>query len=155
MKLVHLLVVLLTLSSCIKDTTSVPEENTPVASEDRSIDQAIHTEVTPSTEQNVLQDSPEYAAKNKGELSIQDSETDYEMCFRALTDYYKAVWSGSEIKLDTFIENEYLKQYTQKKIQSQYDVYVKNNLTDSVENIRIGAWEVRIRSDPDAPKMPG
>jgi len=142
MKFAYLLVVLFTLTSCVKDTTSVQEKNTPVVSEDSSTGSAINTKVTPSTEQNVLQDSPEYVVKNEGELSVQDSETAYEMCVRALTDYYKAIWNGSDIELDTFIDNESLKQYTQKKIQSQYDVYVKNNLTDEVQNIEIGAWEV-------------
>jgi len=149
MKIAYLLVVLFTLSSCVKDTTSVHEKNTPVVSEDSSTDSAINTEITPSTEQNVLQDSPEYVAKNEGELSVQDSETAYEMCVRALTDYYKAVWNGSDIDLDTFIDNEYLKQYTQKKIQSQYDVYVKNNLTDKGQNIEIDAWEVEYTDDVD------
>jgi len=149
MKIAYLLVVLFTLGSCVKDTTSVHEKNTPVVSEDSSTDSAINTEITPSTEQNVLQDSPEYVAKNEGELSVQDSETAYEMCVRALTDYYKAVWNGSDIDLDTFIDNEYLKQYTQKKIQSQYDVYVKNNLTDKGQNIEIDAWEVEYTDDVD------
>ena len=106
MKFVYLFVVLFTLSACVKDTTSIDEKNTPAVSEDSSADSAIKTENTPSTEQNVLQDSPEYVAKNEGELSVEDSETAYEMCVRALTDYYKAVWNGSDIELDTFIDNE-------------------------------------------------
>ena len=68
------------------------------------------------------------------------------MCVRALTDYYKAVWNGSDIELDTFIDNEYLKQYTQKKIQSQSDLYGENN---QVKNIDIGAWEVEYTDDAD------
>ncbi|MED3576007.1 hypothetical protein [Cytobacillus praedii] len=122
-------------------------QNTPVVSRDSSTDSAINTEITPSTEENVLQDSPEYAANNEWELSIQDSETAYEMCVRALTDYYKAVWNGSDIELDTFIDNKNLKQYTQKKIQSQYDVNGKFN--DKVQNIEISAWEVEYTDDVD------
>lgn len=124
---------------------------TPVVSEDSSADRAINTEITPSTEQNGLQESPEYVAKNKGELSVQDSETAYEMCVRALNDYYKAVWNGSDIELDIFIDNDNLKQYTQKKIQSQYAVHVKNknNHTDKVQHIEIGAWEVEYTDDVD------
>lgn len=122
-------------------------QNTPVVSGDSSTDGAINTEITPSTEENVLQDSPEYVANNEGELSIQDSETAYEMCVRALTYYYKAVWNGSDIELDTFIDNENLKQYTQKKIQSRYDVYGKFN--DKVQNIEISAWEVEYTDDVD------
>lgn len=147
MKFTYLLVVLFTLSSCAKDSTSVHEKNTPVLSEESSTDSAIKTEITPNTERNVLQDSLEYVAKNEGELSIQDSETAYEICVRALTDYYKAVWNGSDIELDTFIDNEYLKQYTQKKIQSQYDVYAHYN--DKVQNVEIGDWEVEYMDDVD------
>jgi len=69
------------------------------------------------------------------------------MCVRALTDYYKAVWNGSDIELNTFIDNEYLKQYTQNKIQFQYDVYGKFN--DKVQNIEINAWEVESTDDVD------
>lgn len=121
--------------------------NTPVVSGDNSTDSTINTEIALSTEQKVLKDSPEYAAKNEGELSIQDSETAYELCVRALTDYYKAIWNGSDIELNTFIDNEYLKQYTRNKIQFQYDVYGKFN--DKVQNIEINAWEVESTDDVD------
>ena len=50
-------------------------------------------------------------------------ETAYEMCVRVLTDYYKAVWNGTDIDLDVFIENDNLKQYIEKKVQSQHDKY--------------------------------
>lgn len=132
MKFVYLLIIVFTLSSC-----------TPLVPEETSEDSAI----TPSTELNVLLNSPEYLPKNEEELSIQDSETAYEMCVRALEDYYKAVWNGTNIELDTVIDNENLKQYTQKKIQSQYDVYGKFN--DKVQNIKIGAWEVSYTDDTD------
>ncbi|MGE7272426.1 hypothetical protein ACQKK5_13330 [Brevibacillus panacihumi] len=114
-----------------------------------SANHAINTENTPSTEQSGLQDSAEDAAKNEGELSVQDTETAYEMCARALNDYYKAVWNGSVIELDAFIDNDNLKQYTQKKIESQYAVHVKNKQTDKVQNIEIGAWEVKYTDDVD------
>ena len=140
MKFVYLLVVLITMSSCVKDSTSVHEKNMPVISKDSNKDSAINREFTPTTEHNVFQDSPEYVAKNEVELSVNDSETAYEMCVKALTDYYKAVWNGSDIELDTFIENEYLKQYMQKKIHSQYAVYGKFN--DKVLSIEISDWEV-------------
>ena len=125
----------LLLVGCSQDKTiGNYDKNTPVVSEDSS------------TEQHVVPDSPEYLAKNEGELSVEDSETAYEMCVRALTDYYKAVWNGSDIELDTFIDNDHLKQYTQKKIQSQYNLYA--NLTkNSVQNLEIGAWEVEYSDD--------
>jgi hypothetical protein len=149
MKFAYLLVVLFTLSSCVNDNTNVREKKSPVVSEGSSTDSAINTDNSPKTEQNVLQDSPEYIAKNDGELSDHDYETAYEMSVRALTDYYKAVWNGSDIDLDTFIDNEYLKQYTKKKIQYQYDTHVENNLTDKVQNIEVGAWEVEYTDDVD------
>ncbi|WP_245827564.1 hypothetical protein [Paenisporosarcina indica] len=125
-------------------------QNTPVVSRDSSTDSPTNTVITSSTEENILQDSPEYVANNEGELSFQDSETAFEMCVRALTDYFKAVWNGSAIELDTFIDNENLKQYTQKKIQSQNDLYSAfTDSKDEVQNIEVGAWEVEYTDDVD------
>jgi len=149
MKHLYLLVILLfTLSSCEEVTTNEHDKNTHVVSGDTLTNNAINTETTPSTERSVLQDYPEYLAQNEGELSELDFETAYKMCERALTDYYKAVWNGSDIELDAFIENHNLKQYMQKKIQSQYDTY-KNLTSNSVQNIEIGAWEVEYTEDVD------
>ena len=102
----------------------IDEEPESVVLEEGSKDSAIINENTLSTERNVLQDSPGYVAKNERGLSIQDSETAYEMCVRVLTDYYKAVWNGSDIELGSFIDNENLKQYSQKKIQYQFDLHL-------------------------------
>ena len=143
LRLVYLLAVLFTLSSCVKDTTSVHEKNTSVASVDSSTDNVSNPDITLSTEQNVIQDPPEYVVKNEGGLSIEDAQTAYEMCVRALTDYYKAIWNGSDMELDTFIDNDNLKLYMQEKIQSQY------NPTDKVKNIEIGAWEVEYTEGVD------
>ncbi|MBW8351003.1 hypothetical protein K0H71_16375 [Bacillus sp. IITD106] len=133
------------LVSCDKDTTDVQNKNTPAVSEDNSTDSVINTEILPSKEQNKFQNSSAYLAKNENELSEFDFETAYEMCVKALTDYYKAVWNGTDIELDIFIENENLKKYTQKKIQSQYNVLTE----DSVEDIDIGAWEAEYTNDED------
>ena len=133
------------LVSCDKDTTSVHEKNTSVVSEDKRIDSVINTEILSGKKQDELQNSSDYFAKNENELSEFDFETAYEMCVKALTDYYKAVWNGTDIELDTFVENENLKKYTQKKIQSQYDVLTD----DSVEDIDIGAWEAEYTNDED------
>ncbi|WBL15768.1 hypothetical protein [Sutcliffiella sp. NC1] len=94
-------------------------------------------EKIPHTELEGLQDSPEYLAEDSRELSMQDSETAYEIVVNALTDYYRAIWSGSDIELSAFMENENLIQYTEKKIQSERKVYI----TEEV-NVEIGAWEV-------------
>lgn len=133
------------LVSCDKDTTSVHEKNTSVVSEDKRIDSVINTEILSGKKQDELQNSSDYFAKNENELSEFDFETAYEMCVKALTDYYKAVWNGTDIELDIFIENENLKKYTQKKIQSQYNVLTE----DSVEDIDIGAWEAEYTNDED------
>ncbi|MFA9557782.1 hypothetical protein ACERII_10790 [Evansella sp. AB-rgal1] len=142
-----LLVVLFTLSSCVKDTANEYENNTPLVSGDITIDSAINTEFTASAERNVLQNHPEYLAENEGEVSELDFEMAYEMCVRVLNDYYKAVWNGLEIELDTSINNDNLKQYTKKKIQSQHNV--KGKFNDNVQNIEIGAWEVDYTEDVD------
>lgn len=150
MKLAYLLVILLfALSACVKDTTAnVREKNTLAVSEENNAVNAIKAEVTPSTESITLDDFPNYLAKNEGELSELDFETAYEMCVRALTDYYKAVWNGSGIELDIFVDSNNLKQYKQMKIQSQYDLH--DNLTNnSVQDIEIGAWEVEYIDDVD------
>jgi hypothetical protein len=89
----------------------------------------------------------EYLAKNAKELSTDDIEIAYEMCVAALTGYYKAVWNGIDIDLDAFIENENLKQYTQKKVQSQHDLY--GGFNDPVKDIEIGDWEAEYRDDAD------
>ena len=79
--------VLVGCSSDIKNSNN--EKNTSVVSGDSSTDSSINTEITPSIEQNVLQDSPVYVAKREGKVIVQDSETAYEMCVKALIDYYK------------------------------------------------------------------
>ncbi|EST55051.1 hypothetical protein T458_08695 [Brevibacillus panacihumi W25] len=145
----------LILVGCSADKTNGSnEKNTPVVPGDSSEDHAINIEITPNTEGNVLQDSPEYVAKNEREISIQDAETAYEMCVRVLTDYYKAVWNGTDIELGVFIDNENLKRYTQKKIQYQFDLHSRHNLTDNVvKSVNIGTqgvdWEVEYTDDAD------
>ena len=92
-------------------------------------------------EDNVLQPPFKYEAKNEEKLSLDDSEMAYEMGVSALTDYYKATRNGSDIELDTFIDNENLKQYIQKKIQNQ------SSYDSKVKNIEIGDWEIEYKDD--------
>lgn len=140
----------LVLVGCSSDiTNSNNEKNTSVVSGDSSTDSSINSEITPSIEQNVLQDSPVYVAKREGKVIVQDSETAYEMCVKALIDYYKAIWNGSDIKLDTFIENDNLKQYMLIKIQSQYDLHSEFTDSNEVQNLDIGTWEVEYTDDVD------
>ncbi|MGE7841657.1 hypothetical protein ACQKNX_12760, partial [Lysinibacillus sp. NPDC093712] len=118
---------------------------------DSKVNNAINNEIIPS---NVLQDSPEYLAENEDGLTSQDSEMAYEMCMTVLTDYYKAIWNGSDIELGSFIESENLKRYTLKKIQYQYDLYLTHNDTNNlVESVDIGTqgvgWEAEFTDDVD------
>lgn len=69
------------------------------------------------------------------------------MCVSLLTDYYKAIQNSSNIELDTFIENENLEQYVQKKIQTQSDLY--SAFDDKVQNTEIGTWETKFIDDAD------
>lgn len=130
------------LSSC-----DVLEKKMPENSGNSNANGAINTE---NTEGYRSQDSLEYLAKDENELSEFDIETAYEMCVSALTEYYKAVWNGSDIILDTFINNESLKQYMLKKIQYQFDVNLKHNLTKNmVQDIHVGAWEAEFTDNED------
>lgn len=92
-------------------------------------------------EEDVLQEVPVYLAANENELSELDYEKAYELSARALTDYYYAIRNGIDIKLDTFIENENLKQYMKKKIE---DKYISDN---KVKNIEIYDWEIKYIND--------
>ncbi|MFS0688806.1 hypothetical protein AB1K89_06150 [Sporosarcina sp. 179-K 8C2 HS] len=107
-------------------------------------------ETMPSTKEDVVQNPPKYIVKNEGELSVQDSETAYELCVSVLNDYdyYRAIWNGSDIDLDAYIENENLKQYTQERVRSQYNLY--GHLDSKVKDIAIDdAWEVEFTDDAD------
>ncbi|SEK78198.1 hypothetical protein SAMN05518856_104328 [Paenibacillus sp. OK003] len=65
------------------------------------------------------------------------------MCAQALSEYYKAIWNGTDIDLDTYIDNENLKQYTHNKITSQYGLFLKNKLTyNQVTGVDIGVEKV-------------
>lgn len=132
--------VLVGCSGYVDENTSISEENNVVSAQNNNNN-------TQSSEQNVLKAPAEYLAENEVALSIQDSETAYEMCVRALADYYKAIWNGSDIELERFIENKNLKLYTQKKIESQYGVNA--HLNDPVKDIEIGTSEVEFTDDAD------
>ncbi|KOY16008.1 hypothetical protein AMS66_14155 [Paenibacillus xylanivorans] len=102
-----------------------------------------NTEISPSTKGDLSKVSSEFLAQNESDLSAWDFETAYKMCTEALSEYYKAIWNGSDIDFDTYIDNENLKQYTQKKVASQYDLFLKNKLTyNQVTSVDIGASQV-------------
>jgi hypothetical protein len=136
--------IVLMVAGCSHDKTI--DEKTSLDMEDSSANRVVNPEVTTSTVPNGVLDSHQYKAVNGDELSLNDSETAYEMCVHALTDYYKAVWNGSDIKLNEFITNENLKQYTQKKIQSQHALH--GDLS-KVKMIEIDNWEVAYTDDAE------
>lgn len=132
---------------CSQDKTDGEnKKNITVVLEDNSTKRAVNIEVAPGTDQNTVLDPPEYVAKHEDELSLQDSVTAYDLCVRALTDYYNAVWNDSDIELDTFIANDNLQNYTQKKIESQSELY--GNLS-KVKTIEIDNWEVKYTDDAE------
>ncbi|MFC9709411.1 hypothetical protein ACFTRD_14790 [Paenibacillus sp. NPDC056933] len=144
MKRAHLLlVVLFTLSACEQTNTSINEEDTAAVAGDIQAKDAKNTEISLSTKGDLSKDSSDFLAEDKSGLSSWDFETAYKMCAEALSEYYKAIWNGSDIDLDTYIDNGNLKQYTRKKITSQYDLFLKNNLIHNrVTGVDIGAGKV-------------
>ncbi|WP_458461231.1 hypothetical protein [Paenibacillus sp.] len=138
-----LLVILFTLSACEQANISTNEDSIAVAAGDINVKDAKNTEISASTKGNLSKNSSEFLAEDESDLSAWDFETAYKMCAEALFEYYKAIWNGSDIDMDTYIDNENLKQYMQKKIASQYDLFLKNKLTyNLVTGVDIGASKV-------------
>ena len=90
-----------------------------------------------------LQETPVYLAANENELSEFDYEKAYELCVKALTDYYFAIRNNIEIDLNILIDNENLKQYMQKKIQYE------NRGFEKVKTIEMGEWKIEYKEDAD------
>lgn len=135
-----LLVFFFILSACDNGNNERP---IPVILGDINAKDAIYTEHLPITKGNLPKDSTDFLAEDESSLSVWDYETAYKMCTKVLSEYYKAIWNGSDIDLDTYIDNENLKQYMQKKITSQYDLFLKNKLTNNmVIGTDIGARKV-------------
>ncbi|MFF2015769.1 hypothetical protein [Paenibacillus sp. NPDC058177] len=127
-----LLVILFTLSACDQANTSTNENNTAVIAGDINVKDATNTEVSPITVGDLSKESSEFLAEDESDPSVSNFETAYKMCTEALSEYYKAIWNGMDIDLDTYIDNEKLKQYMHTKITSQYELFLKNNLTDNL-----------------------
>ena len=108
-------------------------------------DNPITGEIPPSQGQIGTPPAPLYAAKDEDELSIEDAETAVELSVDALTDYYKAVWNGTEIDLDRYIGNENLKQFMETKLQTEYKKY--GTLDSKVKELEIGDWEAKFTED--------
>ncbi|GAV14767.1 hypothetical protein [Paenibacillus sp. NAIST15-1] len=137
-----LLVLIFALSACNNAVGNTDEKNTPM---EVNVKVAKNTENSTITKENALKSSLEFLAEDKNGLSVWDYKTAYEMCEGALSAYYKAIWNGTDINLDAFFDNKSLKQYMQKKVTSQQELFRKNKLTDNlVTDIDVGARKVEL-----------
>ncbi|MFE4711595.1 hypothetical protein ACFRAM_12035 [Paenibacillus sp. NPDC056722] len=127
-----LLVILFTLSACEQANTNSSENNTAVVEEDINEKDAENTEVSPISKEDLSSDPSVSLAEDESDPSVWGFETAYKMCTEVLSEYYKAIWNGMDIDLDTYIDNENLKQYMHTKITSQYELFLKNKLTDNL-----------------------
>lgn len=146
---VLLVALLFILSACEEPIGK--EEATKLEVLDENKESEAVTLMKESNEENELQAPPDYISKKIDELSLEDSETAYALCMRALTDYYKAIWNGSEIDLGAFIQNENLKRYTETKINYHFDLFNKHNINDYplegvVDNQEVD-WVVKFTDD--------
>ncbi len=111
----------------------------------------VVAEIKSSNELKMVQGPPEYLARNIDSLSLEDADTAYALCMAAMTDYYKAIWNDIEIDLSSYIQNENLKRYTEKKIQYQMELfqdYTDDPVESVVENREV-KWEVEFNEDED------
>lgn len=148
MKRIYLLVVcLFVLSACDKDAADM-DSTSGLASTTTVVNENTYTidNIKP-TSQTVVNESvlKHFSAFDESELSAWDYETAYDMCKVALLEYYKAIWNGLATNFDTYIDNKNLNQYMNKKIESQYSVALKNNLSDNlVRSIDIGVEKAEL-----------
>ncbi|ASS68267.1 MULTISPECIES: hypothetical protein [unclassified Paenibacillus] len=130
-----LLALLVTLCGC----ESSDEKNSSASVENSSAKGNGSAAALPVTKEKGSTDPPGFSVDESG-LAGSDFETAYELCAKALSDYYKAVWNGSEIDLAAYIDNNSLNLYMEKKIAAQYELFLKNSLVDNrVTNVAIGA----------------
>lgn len=141
MKQVYLAVLslLLLLSACDKAPSNDPAKDTPAAVVEA--DGKAAAGALPSPKEAIPKAPLEFLAKDKDQLSSWDFETAYQMCTSALTDYYHAVWTGSDFNGDAYFVNEHLKQYMQAKISDEYGWLGKQV---SVTNINFGAEKIEL-----------
>lgn len=85
---------LLLLSACDKAPSNDPAKDTPAAVVEA--DGRAAAGASPSLKEAISKAPLEFLAKDEDQLSFWDFETAYQMCTSALTDYYYAVWTGSE-----------------------------------------------------------
>lgn len=138
------LILLLVLSACDTDTNNMKASDVPKV--ENSTTMVPPTDSVQSNSESKL--SPVFLAKDDKKLSVQDYETAYEMTTTALSQYYKAIWNNAEFDADAYFSNENLKQYTNKKIEDQYDLALKHDLTSNiVTNVEFESDEVKLVDD--------
>ncbi|MDR0268177.1 hypothetical protein [Paenibacillus sp.] len=139
-----LFVFLFALSACNNAVENIDEKNTPVTGV--IVKEDANTENSTTTKEDTINTTLDFLVEDKDGLSDRDYQTAYEMCVSALSDYYKAMWNDTDINLDTYFDNNNLKQYMQKKITSQHDLYRKPTPTNLVTDIDIEAYKVKLVS---------
>ncbi|KQY87526.1 hypothetical protein ASD24_06650 [Paenibacillus sp. Root52] len=149
MKQVYLLFLLLImLSAC----TNVNEDNEELVRPVTDVQQEVinpENQTTAITE-NTPNTPSTFVALGPNSLSVRDFESAYAMCVSALTAYYKATWNGSEFDVNTYLDNDNLKQYMQAKIDSQHELFLQNNLTDNtVTGLKAGVEKAEFHDEGD------
>ncbi|WP_427181597.1 hypothetical protein [Paenibacillus sp. TC-CSREp1] len=141
--LLFILVIVFTLSACQETDLNmgISEESTAVAAGDNHTE---NDEVSDSLlSENKSNDSSNFLTIEPNNLSTLDFEKAYKLCTEALSEYYKSIWNGIQMDVSKYIDNPNLKQFTEKKITSQYNLFRKNNLTSNqIKEIKIGAEKV-------------
>lgn len=132
------------LSACEKAVPDDQAETVPVVSAISNVQKpAVPSPASDGSNQK--ETSRVFLAKSEEQLSFWDFETAYAMCTSALSDYYHAVWTGSNFDLDAYFVNGNLKEYTQNKIAYEYGWLGKQG-SESVTGIDFGAEKIELVS---------
>ncbi|WP_145045514.1 hypothetical protein [Paenibacillus xylanexedens] len=149
MKQVNLLFVLLiVLSAC----TNVNVDNAEVVRSVTDVQQEViqPESLTTTITENTSNTPTEFVALDQGSLSVRDFESAYALCVSALTAYYRATWNDSEFDVNTYFDNDNLKQYMQAKIDSQHELFLQNELTDNtVTGLKAGVEKAEFHDEGD------
>ncbi|WP_145408471.1 hypothetical protein [Paenibacillus xylanexedens] len=146
--LLFLFLLLIVLSAC----TNVNVDNAEVVSPVVETHQEVinpENQTTMITE-NTMNTPSAFLALDQKSLSVRDFESAYAMCVSALTAYYKATWNDSEFDVNTYFDNDNLKQYMQAKIDSQHEIFLQNDLTDNtVTGLKAGVEKAEFHDEGD------
>lgn len=141
--LLFLLVIVFTLSACqeTERNKEINKKSTAVtAGENHTENEKVSDSLLSVNKSNA---SSNFLTIEQNNLSTLDFEKAYQLCTEALTRYYKSIWNGIQMDVSKYMDNQNLKQYTEKKVTSQYNLFRKNNLTSNqIKEIKIGSEKV-------------